>query len=78
MSEYPKWVQRAPHIGAVLCLTSEEEKALIEDWENLAVKEAEDKLAKALAEAEAAEAEATLAVKTVDDEGDTLLLKKRK
>lgn len=31
---YPKWVQRAPHIGAVLCLTEEEEKQLLDDWKS--------------------------------------------
>lgn len=32
-NEYPKWVQRAPHIGAVLCLNAKEEAKLLEDWE---------------------------------------------
>lgn len=30
---YPKWVQRAPYIGAVLCLNEEEETQLLADWE---------------------------------------------
>lgn len=30
---YPKWVQRAPYIGAVLCLNAKEEQKLLEDWE---------------------------------------------
>jgi len=29
---YPKWVQRAPDIGAVLCLDEAEEKQLLDDW----------------------------------------------
>lgn len=32
-NEYPKWVQRAPHIGLVLCLNAREEQKLLEDWE---------------------------------------------
>jgi hypothetical protein len=32
-NEYPKWVQRAPHIGAVLCTNAKEEQKLLEDWE---------------------------------------------
>jgi hypothetical protein len=32
MNEYPKWVQRAPDIGAVLCLNAAEEKQLLDDW----------------------------------------------
>lgn len=47
MSEYPKWVQRAPHIGAVLCQNAKEEQTLLGDWD-----------AEKLAEAEAAAAEA--------------------
>lgn len=30
---YPKWVQRAPHIGAVLCLNEEEETQMLADWQ---------------------------------------------
>lgn len=29
---YPKWVQRAPEIGAVLCLNEAEESQLLADW----------------------------------------------
>lgn len=29
---YPKWVTRAPGIGAVLCLDESEEKELLDDW----------------------------------------------
>lgn len=29
---YPKWVQRAPEIGAVLCLNEAEERQLLDDW----------------------------------------------
>lgn len=31
-TEFPKWVQRAPHIGAVLCLTAAEETKLLDDF----------------------------------------------
>jgi len=31
--EYPKWVQRAPEIGAVLCLSLDDEQALLDAWE---------------------------------------------
>lgn len=48
VKEYPKWVQREPHIGAVLCLNKAEEAALLGDWNDA-------KLAVAKAEAEAAE-----------------------
>jgi hypothetical protein len=33
MDNYPKWVQRAPDIGPVLCLTAEEEKRVLAEWE---------------------------------------------
>ncbi len=33
MSEYPKWVQRDPNVGAVLCLNKGEEDKLLADWE---------------------------------------------
>jgi len=29
---YPKWVQRAPDIGAVLCANEAEEQKLLSDW----------------------------------------------
>lgn len=51
---YPKWVQRAPHVGPVLCLTAAEEKHMLDDWNAEQVKAAEE--AKAKAEAEAKEA----------------------
>lgn len=31
---YPKWVQRAPHIGAVLVQDEAEEKQLLDDWKS--------------------------------------------
>ena len=30
---YPKWVIRSPEIGAVLCLNEQEEKDLLDVWE---------------------------------------------
>lgn len=44
---YPKWVQRAAHIGAVLCTSEDEEKKLLADY-----------AAEQAATAKAAEAEA--------------------
>lgn len=60
---YPKWVQRAPGIGAVLCQNAKEEAKLLEDWD-------EEKLA----EAEAATAEAQASAKEAE-EGSKLTLK---
>lgn len=54
---YPKFVQREPHIGAVLCQNEDEEKQLLGDWKAekaLAAKEAEEAAAKAKKEAEEA------------------------
>ena len=61
---YPKWVQRAPDIGAVLCTSSDEEKQLLADWK--AEKEAEAQAAADAAQAAAAAAkeEAQLALKS--------------
>lgn len=56
MNEYPKWVQRAPSIGAVLCASAREEKELLEDWD-----------AEKLAEAEAAAAEAQAGAAQAED-----------
>lgn len=50
---YPKWVQRAPDIGAVLCLSEAEERKLLDDW-------AAEQTAGAAKAAAAAEAEALL------------------
>jgi hypothetical protein len=47
---YPKWVQREPTIGAVLCLNEAEEKKLLDDW--AAEKAAQAKAAEAEAEDE--------------------------
>lgn len=57
---YPKWVQRAPYIGPVLCTTAAEEKQLLGDWETEQVKAAEEAKTKAEAEAKEAKAEAEL------------------
>jgi hypothetical protein len=51
---HPKWVQREPTIGAVLCMNQAEEDALLLDWE-------ERKLAAAQAGAAAAQAAAQAA-----------------
>lgn len=50
---YPKWVQRSPNVGPVLCQDEAEEKALLDDW-----KAQEKARAKAQAEALAAELKA--------------------
>lgn len=61
---YPKWVQRAPDIGAVLCLSEADEKKLLSDWadEQLEKEEAATKLVQA--EADAAKEAAQIALKT--------------
>lgn len=74
---YPKWVQRAPDIGPVLCLTPEDEKQLLDDWNGAALKEAEDALAKAQASAAEAKAEATLVLKHIEEDAPLLLKKKK-
>lgn len=61
---YPKWVQRAPHIGAVLCLNDAEEKKLLDDWEVEKLAKAEAEAAEAERVAKAAEDAAKLSVKT--------------
>lgn len=48
MSEYPKWVQRDPSIGPVLCRNEKEERELLNAWDT----EQEEK---AQVEAEAAQ-----------------------
>jgi hypothetical protein len=55
---YPKWVKRAPDIGAVLVQNAEEEKKLLDDWKVTQKAQAdqkarEEKEAKDLADAEA-------------------------
>ena len=63
MNEYPKWVQRAPDIGAVLCKNAKEEAKLLEDWDAEKLAEAEDATAKAQATAVEAEEVAKLTLK---------------
>jgi hypothetical protein len=55
---YPRWVQRAPHIGHVLCHSAEEEAQLLGDYaaeQKAAAKETEaaERAAKEAADAEA-------------------------
>lgn len=59
---YPAWVQRAPHIGPVLCQNAAEEKKLMDDWnaEQLVQAEAATEAAEADAEAAKQEAEVKL------------------
>lgn len=59
---YPKWIQRAPHVGPVLCASEDEEKQLQADWKaELEANAKEAAAAKAKADAEAKEqAELTL------------------
>lgn len=52
---FPKWVQRAPGIGAVLCQNQKEEDKLLADWD--AEKLAEAEAANSEAQANAAQAE---------------------
>ena len=63
MNEYPKWVQRAPDIGAVLCINANEEKKLLDSWDTEQVNLAEAAVAQAQAEAEAAKEAAQVQLK---------------
>lgn len=63
MNEYPKWVQRAPDIGAVLCANAREEKALLDAWDEEKLAEAESATAEAQAGAAQAEEAAKLTLK---------------
>lgn len=58
---YPKWITRAPGIGAVLVQNEKEETKLLEDWETEQL---------ALAEADAATAKAAV---TAEDESKVVL-----
>jgi len=60
---YPKWVQRAPHVGAVLCQSEDEEKQVMSDWK-AEVEAGAKAAAAAVAKSEAdAKAEAELVLK---------------
>ena len=59
---YPKWVKRAPHIGAVLCLNEDEERKLLSDWDAEQLELAEKAAAEAEAVAKAAEAVANVKI----------------
>lgn len=63
---YPKWVQRAPHIGPVLCLNAAEEKKLLDDWdaEQLAVAQEAAAAAEQLAKDAKAQAEIVIKAQT--------------
>lgn len=80
VNEYPKWVQRAPHIGPVLCRNKAEEDQLLADWH--AEQEAEARKAAEAAEAEAAaakeQAELTLKPAAANPGGDVNAGKKGK
>lgn len=65
---YPKWITRAPGIGAVLVQNEKEETKLLEDWETEQL---------ALAEADAATAKAAALV-VEDDTKVTLNTQKRR
>lgn len=63
MNEYPKWVQRAPTIGPVLCANAKEEKELLDNWDAEKLAEAEAATAEAQAGAAQAEEAAKLTLK---------------
>jgi len=63
MNEYPKWVQRSPHIGPVLCLSEKEERELLNTWETEQAEKAEAEAKKAEAEAAEAKQEAQVTLK---------------
>ena len=66
MNEYPKWVQRAPHIGAVLCLNAAEEKELMDAWSTEQEGKAEAAAKAAEADAAAAKEQAELTLKKAE------------
>jgi hypothetical protein len=59
---YPHWVQREPHIGAVLCMSADEEKQLLDDWAKQKAAGTKQRAREAQAAAEAAKQEAAAAV----------------
>ena len=60
---YPKWITRAPGIGAVLVLNDAEEKQLQDDWDTEQLELAEKAAADAKAAALAAEEDAKVVLK---------------
>lgn len=64
MSDFPKWVQRAPDIGAVLCANQKEEDKLRSDWDAEQLAKAESATAEAQADAAQAEESAKLTLKS--------------
>lgn len=69
MSEYPKWVQRTPDIGAVLCRNAKEEQKLAEDWEAEQLEKAEEAAAQAEADAAQAKEAATVTLGQTQGQG---------
>lgn len=63
-NEYPKWVQRSPDIGAVLCRNAKEEKDLMESWDEEQLAKAEEAAAEAETDAAKAKEVATLKLDT--------------
>lgn len=61
--EYPRWFQRAQHVGPVLVQSKKEEEQLLEDWETEQLILAEDAVSKAKAESKDAEDTAKLVLK---------------
>lgn len=64
MSDFPKWVQRAPDIGPVLCANQKEEDKLRSDWDAEQLAKAEAATAEAQADAAQAEEAAKLTLKS--------------
>lgn len=62
-SEYPKWITRAPGIGAVLVSSVKEEQALTDAWDAEQVAKAEEAAAAAKADAAAAQESAQVTLK---------------
>lgn len=63
-NNYPKWVQRGPDIGAVLCRNAKEEKDLMDAWDEEQLAKAEEATAEAEADAAKAKEVATLKLDT--------------
>lgn len=58
MSQYPKWVQRAPEIGDVLVLDEVEHADLLASWEAHLMRAESDRITAIKAQAEADNADA--------------------
>lgn len=77
MIDYPKWVKRAPDIGPVLCLTADEEKTLMDDWNNFRLEVAEQAAAEAEIHVKMAREEAEIATERATERANLPLRRGR-